>query len=151
MTFPPLITHLYYRESGLDVTEGPVFVKVRVGKDVLRDGLGTVEHLGYGVWEYRPDEEKELGPWETLVVFTGEGIFTEVRWRSGHDETKPLPSDWTQRETITRTELINLIGGFTPRTDMKQFMDWLIYSYDKIPLTDEIKTNIIRAYPQLIK
>jgi hypothetical protein len=139
---------LVNRETGFDYNEGPVKVLVRVGRDILRDGMGTVNHLGFGVWEYDADES-EIGPWMTLMVFTAPVAITEVRWHEPHPG-QVVPVNLSGRESMSRTEFLGITVGMTPRSDCEFWLAQLLQA-DPIPLTCPIKIGLARAYPKLFK
>jgi hypothetical protein len=141
--------YLYWRETGEDYTEGPVAAMVRAGRDILREGIGDVSHVGEGLWEYLPDES-EIGPWKTVVLFKADGVLTGMDKYYGTVEEPITPPDWAVVKALSRADFLGITVGLTPRKDYEFWLAQLLQA-DPIPLTDPIKKGLARAYPQLFR
>jgi hypothetical protein len=141
--------HLTRLDTGEDFTEGRVKVLVRVGRDILREGLGEVWHVGEGLWEYLPDES-EIGPFKTVVLFQADGALTGMDKYFGTVEEPITPPGWAEVKAISRSEFLEITVGLTPRKDCEFWLAQLLQA-DPIPLTGPIKKGLKRAYPQLFR
>lgn len=140
---------LIRRDTGEDFVTGPVSVLVRTGRGTLQAGLGEVNHIGGGLWEYAP-ADCEIGPWKTVVLFVAEGAITSMDKYAGTPGQTIIPVSLAGKTAMSRTDFLEMTVGLTPHDDYKFWLAQLLQA-DPIPLSDPIKTGLARAYPQLFK